>query len=1225
MGVKPNILVSTAPRRIRLGCVALLGVLLSLGSADALAVNITIAANTNWSAITTGSGPGGQPSSADNITVNATLTANVTNGTCATLALGNTANGTLTFSAATSNVTVSSTVTLGNGGRTGSINMTNGGTLTLDGFVLSSLGTWTQGAGTVVFTANNTLPNNNNFDTFNNVVVSAGTTTLGKSTTIDGDLTVNAGATLAPGNNATSVAGDFIVNGTINGTAAFTLSGSGTNIDGTGSITDTGTVTLGTGNKTILSTASLSFAGTVAINGARTITNNGSITVVGNLTGSVAGSTWVNAANSTLNAQGTLLTTGTLTANAAGNTVIYADTVTQVVKQPSAGYFNLSLAGTGSKTMPAGTMTIGGDLSIGTGVTYNGTTNNPVINLAGDFTNGGTFNSGTGVFTFNGASGQNITGTTTFTNMTVNDAGGINLANNVTVGTAATGTLTFTNGLITTGANNIIVASGATIAGPSASSYVVGNFQKAYAANANLSFFAGNDFPIGDASNFTPVAITAGTTTTAGSLTVSTLTPDHPQVLVPIASTGIDATHSVNRYWQFTNSGITVGTAISATFTFVASDVDLGANPAAFIVQRFDGTNWNPTSLVAANSLNTQVSNVTPLIAGNNDFAIGEPLSGFNGGPLGAFNIFETSTPASSILGRIYTKIVGATISLQVVALNAGRSGILTTFNTNPITVALLDSRDNTGALSATTNCRSTWTTVISSQALSPTWTNGRTSTLTITAPANAWRDVRVRVVQGANTGCSTDRFSIRPTVFTVTSTSATNNNSSGTPTFKTGQSFSLTAATGLTGYDNGSGATLANPQLIPVIDTTQVVGSPTAGTLAGTFGAASNGTATGSTFTYSEVGNFGLNGDIATNAFAIYDNVFTAVDQPNDCTANFSNTLTGGQYGCNFGNTAILQNTGTSGFGRFIPDHFAFTGAGTLTQGCSAGSFSYMGQPMSFSGITIEARNSSDVKTNNYAGAYAKLAPATFSAFGFGARDTGGSGNNLTPRIDAGGTVSSTLGWVSGQLIFNVNPFSIDRAASPDGPYSATTIGIAPVDTDSVAMQVSDLNLDVDASGTNDHVQVGNAVTAWRFGRLALANALGSEKLDLPIGIQTQYWAGSGFVLNTNDSCTSIAAANISLVPNYQGSLSATNMGASHISISGNFAGGVGNLKLTKPSPTASGSVDLKVNLGAGGFSYLEGNWGAITFDQDPTARANFGLYGGSASSNFLYFRENY
>ena len=117
-------------------------------------------------------------------------------------------------------------------------------------------------------------------------------------------------------------------------------------------------------------------------------------------------------------------------------------------------------------------------------------------NASGNWTNNGTFTQGTTTVTFTGTSATPAIGgttATTFNSLTINKA-----SNNLTINTTPTvnGTLTFTNGDIVTGANRVILGTAATIATPSANSYVFGSIQKNYTAGAALSYFAGNDFPV---------------------------------------------------------------------------------------------------------------------------------------------------------------------------------------------------------------------------------------------------------------------------------------------------------------------------------------------------------------------------------------------------------------------------------------------------------------------------------------------------------------------------------------------------------------------------------------------------------------------------------------------------------------------------------------------------------------------------------------------------------
>ncbi len=126
-------------------------------------------------------------------------------------------------------------------------------------------------------------------------------------------------------NNFFYVYGDYTLNGEHSGwnDNRIRLYGADATIDGTGSITHTGNVYIGTGNKTFASTADISVAVDLTVAANIIITNNGSVTIALDLNLSNTSTNWINAENSTLNI-GRNINSGTLVANSTGNTVNYS-------------------------------------------------------------------------------------------------------------------------------------------------------------------------------------------------------------------------------------------------------------------------------------------------------------------------------------------------------------------------------------------------------------------------------------------------------------------------------------------------------------------------------------------------------------------------------------------------------------------------------------------------------------------------------------------------------------------------------------------------------------------------------------------------------------------------------------------------------------------------------------------------------------------------------------
>jgi Secretion system C-terminal sorting domain len=493
-----------------------------------------------------------------------TITVDIATAACTSFQsnpVGPANTGVLFFNAG-SHLTVSVMLTMGDfAGHALTIDMTNGGILTLQGFTLDNPGGWTPGAGTVEFTASVTLPAAP--FSFNKLKIIAGTTTTAAALTINSNLSIADGATFSSAGFALTVTGTTTVGGGVSGnltvsgaagaktfTGLVTINAGGTwNNSGNspitfqGGITNSGTFTAGTGVETF-NTNAQALSGTFSIPSVTVtgiaLTNNNTLTVTTALIGT---GSLVQAANATLNINYTGATgiTG-LTAIANGNTVNYGFGGVQTVF--STNYFHLTLSNSGIKTLQAGTtsiggnftmsgtatatavvgLTIAGNVTIGIGTTFNaaGFTHN----IAGNWSRTGTFTAGTSTIIFNGSALQTVTATggENYNNLTVNNTGaGIKLINNATVAT----TLTMTAGNIDLNTNiltlGISVANNGTLVYTSGTIINTGSFTRWFktATIANLS--VSGLFPMGTATDYRPLFVSAPVTapTTGGTITVA--------------------------------------------------------------------------------------------------------------------------------------------------------------------------------------------------------------------------------------------------------------------------------------------------------------------------------------------------------------------------------------------------------------------------------------------------------------------------------------------------------------------------------------------------------------------------------------------------------------------------------------------------------------------------------------------------------------------------------
>jgi len=356
---------------------------------------------------------------------------------------------------------------------------------------------------------------------------SSSTKTLQATTTVSGNLYVASSTTLSLSSYGLTVTGSTTLDGSISdandaGTNTFTglltigstgsLSTSsnspfvfegGITNNGTFSKTGTGAVSFNTNDQDIDGTAAMTLAGAITIAAGKTVTykntNSTGITISGVLDGANSSSTWKNNANTTVSyAPGVStrpMNTGILDVSASGNTFKYTDAGAQTIKTPASAYHNLSLSGTGTKSL-SGETTVNGNLSLSSTTLDVVSGQNYAITVKGNWVNtSSTFLARNGTVTFSGSADQQITSNaSSFYNVVINiNSPGTQLTLNDDL--EITNLLTLTDGVITTGTSKVYINnnSSTSMGGYSSASFINGNLRRRITTNTDTYVF-----PVGD-------------------------------------------------------------------------------------------------------------------------------------------------------------------------------------------------------------------------------------------------------------------------------------------------------------------------------------------------------------------------------------------------------------------------------------------------------------------------------------------------------------------------------------------------------------------------------------------------------------------------------------------------------------------------------------------------------------------------------------------------------
>jgi MSHA biogenesis protein MshQ len=346
--------------------------------------------------------------------------------------------------------------------------------------------------------------------------------------------------------------------------------------------------------------------------------------------------------------------------------------------------------------------------------------------------------------------------------------------------------------------------------------------------------------------------------------------------------------------------------------------------------------------------------------------------------------------------------------------------------------------------------------------------------------------------------------------------------------------------------------------------------------------------------------------------------------------------TLTPGV--ANYLGSGAVTGTASGNVGRFIPNAFnpalntPVFGTGCPNAAAPFG-FSYLGQPLTYTVppvLTVTALSATGSTARNYTGAFLKLTNSTLTGRTY-------TPTPVSPALDSSGLPSIAadpaivdLGSGQATLTFSTGAGLLFTRGAAVAPFSANiALSINVIDSDGAAAP----NPVVFGSATG----INFSTSALQYyGRLALRDAVGSELLDLPMALTTQYYLSTtqGFTTNLNDNCTaapSIALSNFLLnltslktCVRDSGSPGASGSGCAvaaptltaykATASSGNF-----NLVFAAPGSGFNGAMTARSTAPA----WLQYAWNSAGGNTNPAGIAAFGVFSGQASR--VYQREVY
>ncbi len=287
---------------------------------------------------------------------------------------------------------------------------------------------------------------------------------------------------------------------------------------------------------------------------------------------------------------------------------------------------------------------------------------------------------------------------------------------------------------------------------------------------------------------------------------------------------------------------------------------------------------------------------------------------------------------------------------------------------------------------------------------------------------------------------------------------------------------------------------------------------------------------------------------------------------------------------------------------GRFFPDSFELTSSsgGAFQDTCTV--FTYVGEDFGYLNaptFEVQARNVQGLATGNYRGNFARMTGDDFSVTTTGLPvpvTRSAQTMIVVPRDDNSGFVDVTFG---------ADTFSHARgmASEIDEFQANITLEITEIDE----IDLPPLMI------TSPARNISPTPNTMRFGRLRMNNAHGTEIDPLRMPVVVEYLDNGAYVVNSDDSCSTVVAADLNL--------DLTNLsGVSTATVPVPISMGLAEYEFSPPGAGNTGFIIVETLLGGAGLPWLQYDWDSDgSYSDDPRARVTFGIFDGEPAQIYI------